>query len=535
MQTFWHITCSGSLLIAAVLLLRRLAYHRLPKRVFVLMWCMILVRFLIPYSIPVKQVAISDSITNQLIPMNELSSGKDAGYRIGDVSGSENISKNTPAGNTWKESEIWLLMAWIKHHTAVKNALITVWALVGSLMAVWILSKHIRWLKRYHASLPAKGALLQAWQNSHHGVRTIQIRCSDQIATPLTYGLLHPVILLPANLQWENEQDLYCILEHERLHIKYFDICTKYFMCLALCIYWFHPLVWLMYILLGRDMEAACDEEVLHRFRSVSKSDYALLLIQMADWQTSDSALGASFSNYKEMKERITSIMKSKKYTIPAAALAILVLFGIVCTFTVSVQQAPVDTPTEFSKSDDALAASSQEDPLQASSTPQEEILQASSTSQGEILQTSSIPQEEVLQASSQKGTQTGVTGSQIVELAKLYVGSPYEYGGTDLETGVDGSGFIKAVFALKGITLPHSSKELSELGTHVELNQLAEGDLIIYGTVNDDQSFEPDHPAIYIGDGSVIHASNAKEGIKISELEYREPYLACRILTTQN
>ena len=89
--------------------------------------------------------------------------------------------------------------------------------------------------------------------------------------------------------------------------------------------------------------------------------------------------------------------------------------------------------------------------------------------------------------------------------------------GGASLTKGTDCSGFTMMVYKKYGISLPHSSVSQSKMGTKVSLSEAKAGDLVFYakgGTVN--------HVGIYIGNGQVIHASNPKQGIKISPVGYR-------------
>ena len=114
----------------------------------------------------------------------------------------------------------------------------------------------------------------------------------------------------------------------------------------------------------------------------------------------------------------------------------------------------------------------------------------------------------------------------ELCEFAKQYVGNPYVWGGTSLTKGADCSGFVLAVFAEYGVTLPHYSVAQSKEGTAIDVSEVLPGDLIFYSngsTIN--------HVAIYIGNGQVVHASSPKTGIKISKYNYRTPVKARRIL----
>jgi beta-lactamase regulating signal transducer with metallopeptidase domain len=105
----------------------------------------------------------------------------------------------------------------------------------------------------------------------------------DTIAVPLTYGIWRPVILLPKIISSKDEWRLKYILAHELVHIKRFDTLRKWLLAAALCIHWFNPLVWAMYVLANRDIELACDEAVVRAFGQTSRSQYALALIGMEE------------------------------------------------------------------------------------------------------------------------------------------------------------------------------------------------------------------------------------------------------------
>ncbi|WP_418966823.1 NlpC/P60 family protein [Butyribacter intestini] len=118
------------------------------------------------------------------------------------------------------------------------------------------------------------------------------------------------------------------------------------------------------------------------------------------------------------------------------------------------------------------------------------------------------------------------VTGSQIANYAKKFLGNPYKYGGTSLTNGADCSGFTQSIYKEFGYDIPRTSLEQSAYGTKVSASSIKQGDLVFY------QSGKTvGHVALYIGDGEVIHASNEKDGIKISKMNYRTPYCIRRIV----
>ena len=106
----------------------------------------------------------------------------------------------------------------------------------------------------------------------------------------------------------------------------------------------------------------------------------------------------------------------------------------------------------------------------------------------------------------------------EVVNFALQFEGNPYVYGGTSLTNGADCSGFVMSVFANFGYSLPRVAAAQCEASTKKDISQLEPGDLVFYG------SGYIDHVALYIGDGKIIHASNAATGIKISDYDYEQP-----------
>lgn len=155
---------------------------------------------------------------------------------------------------------------------------------------------------------------------------------SDRITTPLAYGLLHPKIILPKSMDFSNQQQINYILTHELVHIKSFDILWKVIMILCLCFHWFNPMVWVMYIIMNRDIELACDEKVIKIYGETTKSDYALALINMAEERNKFNPLYSGFSR-NSIEERIVSIMKLKKVTILNIAFAFILVIGTTAVF----------------------------------------------------------------------------------------------------------------------------------------------------------------------------------------------------------
>jgi peptidoglycan DL-endopeptidase CwlO len=117
--------------------------------------------------------------------------------------------------------------------------------------------------------------------------------------------------------------------------------------------------------------------------------------------------------------------------------------------------------------------------------------------------------------------------GQDIANYALKFVGNPYKWGGESLTNGADCSGFTKAIYSHFGYSIPRTSgSQSSGAGREVSVGDRQPGDLISYtknGRVN--------HVAIYIGNNKVVHASNERDGIKVSTYNYRSPHKVRRIL----
>lgn len=140
----------------------------------------------------------------------------------------------------------------------------------------------------------------------------------------------------------------------------------------------------------------------------------------------------------------------------------------------------------------------------------------SSSTSKGNG---SSSGSSSVSSSSSSSNVSYNPTGQSVVNYACQFVGNPYVWGGTSLTNGADCSGFIMSVYAKFGVSLPHSSAAMAGCGRGVSYSEAMPGDIICYAG----------HVAIYMGGGQIVHASNARDGIKISGNAAYRPIVAVR------
>lgn len=107
-----------------------------------------------------------------------------------------------------------------------------------------------------------------------------------------------------------------------------------------------------------------------------------------------------------------------------------------------------------------------------------------------------------------------------MVSYALQFVGNPYVYGGTSLTNGTDCSGFTMGIYKNFGMSISRTSREQATNGKSIRSSELKKGDLVFYasgGRIN--------HVAMYIGNGKIVHASNSRTGIIVSNMNYRTPY----------
>ena len=106
----------------------------------------------------------------------------------------------------------------------------------------------------------------------------------------------------------------------------------------------------------------------------------------------------------------------------------------------------------------------------------------------------------------------SGSSGSSVVNYGSQFVGNPYVYGGSSLTGGTDCSGFVMSVYSAFGVGLPHSSSAMRSVGYGVSYDEMQPGDIVCYSG----------HVGIYAGNGTLLHASNARTGITYSDVNYK-------------
>ena len=320
-MSLFQMSVAGGVLILFIVVIRALAIHRLPKTTFLALWMIAALRLLLPFSIPLTfNIHIGLDVFSDVV--QELPSGNIASTLPGDSPPSYDIGTAVPSPATEHISTFEIL-----------------WLVGVLLLAIYFSISYFRSMRKFRMSIPDNTPYIQNWLTAHQISRPLAVRSSDLISSPLTYGILHPVILLPKKLDRNDQVALKYVLTHEYVHIRRFDAITKILFAAVLCIHWFNPLVWVMYVLANRDIELSCDAWVIRMMGEKNRSSYALMLIKMEEKRSGMSALCSHFGK-NAITERIEAIMKFKKTSTIACALALVVVVGATTAFAASANTA---------------------------------------------------------------------------------------------------------------------------------------------------------------------------------------------------
>lgn len=330
-MTLLKMSLSGAVLVCVVAIVRALAIHRLPKRALLALWWMALARLLLPVSLPspvsvytlleVRDYVVSETY---VAPAPALPAAPEALPAV-----SQGNAVSSPGALAPSPGAVARLQL--------------VWA-VGSVgCALFFALASVRCRREFRTSLPVADRAVQEWLAAHPLRRPVEVRTSDRVSAPLTYGILRPVILLPEGFDCGDAAQLGYVLTHEWVHIRRFDGLAKLLIAAAACLHWWNPFVWVLSALFNRDLELACDEEVVRRHGVASRAAYARALITLEERKSGLAPFCSSF-NHNAMEERIVAIMKIRNLSTRAAALSAATVFAVGALFATS---AAVGVPSQ--------------------------------------------------------------------------------------------------------------------------------------------------------------------------------------------
>lgn len=289
-----NMSITASFLICAVLVLR-LLLRKVPKNLLLWLWALVGVRLALPFSL---KSALSLIPKAQPIPADIALSPAPAiqtGVTVIDQAVGPVIAENfTPAP-----------AASANPLQVVLPILTAVWLVGVACMGLYALISFLRLRKKVRVSLRLRG----------------RIYLCDHIPTPFLLGLVRPRIYLPSDMEPEHQK---YVLRHEYAHLRHHDNWWKLLGFLLLSVYWFHPLVWVSYMLFCRDLEMACDERVVKDMSGEDRKNYSYALLACAAPKHIFSVCPVAFGE-NSVKSRIKNVLRFKKAGIWAAALVLLI------------------------------------------------------------------------------------------------------------------------------------------------------------------------------------------------------------------
>lgn len=363
---------SAAVMIAAIVILRALLIDRLPKTTFLILWAVVLLRLLVPVSVPsawsvysllqpkqqsIQTVQEESTVLPQVEPVVSQPSAittEPAAPAVDSAAGEAEEITATPARQESSSPTVQQSIPTEQPPQAeeTKPAIslpvepsALIWGVGAAALGLYFVVGYWRATREFDMSLPVEhpfcGEWLQRQKEKMPLRRQIRIRQFDRIGTPLTYGVRRPTILLPNQTLEEQPKTLTYILTHEYVHIRRFDCVSKLLLSAALCLHWFNPLVWVMYVLANRDLELSCDEMVLRLLGIENRSAYAMALLEMEEKRSGFGALYSAFGK-NAIEERIGAIMKMKKRSLLSVVMAVVLVF----TLTACLATSPVEEET---------------------------------------------------------------------------------------------------------------------------------------------------------------------------------------------
>ena len=329
-----NMSISASWLVLAVLILR-FVLKKAPKWINVLLWGIVAIRLICPFSFESTLSLIPSAET---IPLNiGMDTTPTINSGISAINNAVNpiISQsNTPmAGASINPLQITIgIYEYIWIFGMIALALYTA-------ISYWRLHRKVDTAVRY------KDNIFQ----------------SENVSSPFVFGIIKPRIYLPFKM---NGQDLEHVVAHEHAHIRRKDHWWKPFGFLLLTIHWFNPLMWMAYVLLCRDIELACDEKVIKELGNEQRGDYTQALVACSVNRRMIAACPLTFGEVG-VKERVKSVMNYKKPALWVIIIAVIVCVGVAVCFLTNPKQdsytlrivVPAGSQEEFVYTDKEVSA----------------------------------------------------------------------------------------------------------------------------------------------------------------------------------
>lgn len=308
-DTVLELSWQAGLIALAVMAVRLVLRKKASRRALCILWALVALRLLLPVSLtvesPVSLQAEEAPVSRAYHAMQEARTSvpEEAAPAPAESSGAAAaVVPTEPAAEpvTLRTFARWL--PWI-------------WVIGMGCMAAYMLLSFI-WMRL-------------TLRRAEH-IQDNVYRCT-QWSTPFVLGIIAPCIYVPESV---SEEDLPQVLAHERCHIRRWDHVVKPFAFLLLAVNWFNPVLWAAYVLLGRDMENACDEMALKNADAAQRAAYSRALVSCAAQPKMAAVCPLAFGEVA-VKERVKNVLGYKKPAIWAAVIlaAAAVVIGV-CLLT---------------------------------------------------------------------------------------------------------------------------------------------------------------------------------------------------------
>lgn len=298
--------------LALAVMLARLALRRAPKWAVCLLWVLVAVRLVLPVSLqsPVSLQAAQSPVTAALY---ELPQTQEAAQKTDEVLSGGSAEPVTPLPPT----EIVTAQPVPTPKPAMTVSLLAaIWLTGVVMMLTYMLVSYLGIYRRVCTAVRLEDNVY---------------RCGSW-GTPFVLGLLRPRIYVPEGM---DDAALPQVLAHERCHIRRGDHLVKPLAFLLLAMHWFNPVLWAAYVLLGRDMENACDERVLRGVDGAGRAAYSRALVACAVRQRPAAVCPLAFGEVA-VQERVKNAMNGKKPAVWAAVLLVIAAAVIAVCFLTS-------------------------------------------------------------------------------------------------------------------------------------------------------------------------------------------------------
>ena len=203
--------------------------------------------------------------------------------------------------------------------------------IIATLFVIYLIAKIVERNKALQGSkLLADNAFVNELVDGFHLKRKITVLLNDNLSTPVTYGIFRPKIVLQSYIL-EDDELLEHVLVHELTHIKYFDIAFTHIKNVALCLYWYNIAMWISSKLFEDDLEILCDKKVLERLGNTQehKKAYAMSMFKIMERKNRNENLVLSLN---PQKERIV-LMKVYRRKFSGLVILLVALILAFCTF----------------------------------------------------------------------------------------------------------------------------------------------------------------------------------------------------------